>query len=184
MDPIYYYLFAGAGVLFIGLAIYLRIRGKKELAEEHQELQQQILRQPLRSATTANPEMIKLQLQAYERLSILCERLGLTNILGRLNVKDLSAVQLQTAMIQTIKTEFEYNISQQLYVSAAAWDGMKNLKEQNIFILNQLGSMLPAGASGMELSKKIVELLAQDENASLQPIVAALINKEAKQLMG
>lgn len=183
MDPIYYYLFGGAAVLFIGLAIYLRIKGKKELAQEQEELQQQALRQPVRPAATANPDMVRLQLQAYERLTILCERIGLTNLIGKLPVNELSATQLQSAMVQTIKTEFEYNVSQQLYVSPAAWDGIKNLKDQNIYIINQLHAMLPPNASGMDLSKKVVELLSQEENVSLQHIVATLINKEARQLM-
>jgi len=183
MDPIYYYVFGGAAVVFIGLAIYLRIKGKKELVQEQAELQQQALRQPVRLAVTANPDMVRLQLQAYERLTILCERIGLTNLIGKLPVNELSATQLQSAMVQTIKTEFEYNVSQQLYVSPAAWDGIKNLKDQNIYIINQLHAMLPPNASGMDLSKKVVELLSQEENVSLQNIVATLLNKEARQLM-
>ena len=128
--------------------------------------------------------MLRLQLQAYERITILCERIGLNNLLGRLPVTQLSAVELQNLIVQSIKTEFEYNISQQLYVSAPAWDGVKNLKEQNIFIVNELASTLPQGATGVDLSKKIVELLSHDEHVSLQTIVATLINNEAKQLMG
>ena len=185
MDTIYIYLFTGGALAFIILAIYLRNKGKKELLEEQQYYQQeQIVQQTVSPAKSSNPEMIRLQLQAYERLTILCERMGLTNLLGRFSINELTAVQLQSSIIQTIKQEFEYNVSQQLYVSAAAWDGIKNLKDQNIFIINQLAAMLPANAYGMDLSKKIVELLSQDENASLQPIVAALINKEAKLLMG
>jgi hypothetical protein len=86
-------------------------------------------------------------------------------------------------MIQTVETEFEYNVSQQLYVSTAAWDAVKRLKEQNIFIINQLAVMLPANASAKELAGKITEFLASDENASLQQIVSTLINNEAKMLM-
>ncbi len=184
MDTIYIYLFAGGALAFIILAIYLRSKGKKELLEEQQYYQQeQIVQQTVSPPKSSNPEMIRLQLQAYERLTILCERMGLTNLLSRFSINELSATQLQSSIIQTIKQEFEYNVSQQLYVSAAAWDGIKKLKDQNIFIINQLAAMLPANANGMDLSKKIVELLSQDENASLQPIVAALINKEAKLLM-
>jgi hypothetical protein len=43
--------------------------------------------------------------------------------------------------------------------------------------------MLPQEATGLDLSKKIAELLSADENASLQNIVTALLQKEAKQLM-
>lgn len=186
MDPIYIYIFSGGAVAFIALAIYLRIKGKKELLQEQaeQKLQEQQVQQTAaRTTKTANPEMLRLQLQAYERLSILCERMSLTNLLGKFSINELSASQLQSAMIQSIKTEFEYNVSQQLYVSDAAWDGIKNLKDQQIFIINQLAAMLPPAANGMDLSKKIIELISQEEHVSLQPIVATLINNEAKQLM-
>ena len=192
MDTIYYYVFGAAILVFVALAYYLRVKGKKELLEEQRQaaLQEQAVReqqsaapQQPRRTSAANPEMLRLQLQAYERMTILCERIGLNNLLGRLPINQLSATELQNLMIQSIKTEFEYNVSQQLYVSAAAWDGVKNLKEQNIFIINELASTLPAQATGVDLSKKIVQLLSHDEHVSLQNIVSTLINNEAKQLM-
>jgi hypothetical protein len=191
MDPIYYYVFGAGAVVFIALAVYLRIKGKKELLEDRKReaLQQQALEQQQAvqakqtKAPAANPEMVRLQLQAYERMTILCERIGLNNLLGRLPINQLSATELQNLMIQSIKTEFEYNVSQQLYVSQAAWDGIKNLKEQNIFIINELASTLPQGATGADLSKKIIELLSHEDHVSLQNIVSILINHEAKQLM-
>jgi hypothetical protein len=183
MDPIYYYLFGGTLLVFGLLAWYLSNKNKKELMEEAMRQQQAGTVQKNVVRPSQNPEMLRLQLQAYERLIILCDRLDLTNLIGRFQVNQLSATQLQSQLIQTIKTEFEYNVSQQMYVSATAWDAVKNLKEQNIFIINQLAAMLPANANGMDLSKKLVELLAQDENVSLQPIVAGLLNTEARQLM-
>lgn len=183
MDPIYYYLFGGTIVLFGLLAWYLRNKNKQELQEEARRVQQTAAVQPGTFRASQNPEMLRLQLQAYERLIILCERLALTNLIARFQVQELSSGQLQSLLVQTIKTEFEYNVSQQMYVSPTAWDAIKNLKEQNVFIINQIGSMLPPAANGMDFSKKIVELLSQDENVSLQPIVAALLNREARQLM-
>ena len=140
MEPIYYYVFGAAAVVFIALAVYLRIKGKKELLEERKRealeqealKQQQAIRAQQPKAQAANPEMIRLQLQAYERMTILCERIGLTNLLGRLPVNQLSAPELQNLMVQSIKTEFEYNVSQQLDVSQEAWGAIKNQKEQYI----------------------------------------------------
>jgi sortase (surface protein transpeptidase) len=187
MDMTYIYLAIGAAVVFFILGVYLRIKGKKELLEEQATMQasQPVVQQQqaVRNSAPKNPEMVRLQLQAYERLIILVERIGLGNIIGRLSANDLSAQQFQSSLIQNIKQEYEYNVSQQLYVSPTAWDAVKNLKEQNIFIINQIAAMLPANAPAAELNKKIAELLSQDENASLQNIVAALLQKEAKELM-
>jgi hypothetical protein len=187
MNMTYVYLAIGAAVVFFILGVYLRIKGKKELLEEQANMQNLPTvtpqQQVVRSSAPKNPEMVRLQLQAYERLIILVERIGLSNMIGRIPAGNLSAQQLQSSLIQTVKQEFEYNVSQQLYVSATAWDAVKNLKEQNIFIINQIAAMLPANAPAADLNKKIAELLSQDENASLQNIVAALLQKEAKELM-
>jgi hypothetical protein len=130
-----------------------------------------------------NPETLRLKLQAYERLTILAERIGLKNLITRFNNEGFSARQLQGALIDAIKTEFEYNISQQIYVTPQIWEAVNNLKEQNIFIVNQITAALPPTASALDLSKAIVQFLDTDSNASLQAIVLQAISYEAKQLM-
>jgi hypothetical protein len=187
MDTIYYYLFGGAAVIFIGLGWYLRVKGRKELQQEAELEVSQLPVNPVAGnqvrKAPANPEMVRLQLQAYERLIILTERLGLLNLLSRFDVNTANAAQMQHQLIQTMRSEFEYNVSQQLYVSSQAWDAVSNLKEQNIFIINQLAAMVKPEAPALELGQKIAELLAADENASLQPVVSALLRREAKELM-
>lgn len=187
MDPIYYYLFGATAVLFIGLGWYLRVKGRKELQQQTELEARQMQNNPAVHNTVrksyGNPEMLRLQLQAYERLIILTERMGLQNLLSRFDVNNTNAAQMQQQLIQTIRSEFEYNVSQQLYVSTTAWDAVSNLKEQNIFIINQLSAMISPDAPALELGKKVAELLAADENASLQPVVATLLRKEAKELM-
>jgi hypothetical protein len=187
MDAIYYYLFGATALLFIALAWYLRVKGRKELQQQAELEAQQMQSNPVVQNTvrkpSANPEMLRLQLQAYERLIILTERIGLQNLLSRIDVNNTNAAQMQQLLIQTIRSEFEYNVSQQLYVSAKAWDAVSNLKEQNIFIINQLSAMIAPDAPAIELGKKVAELLAADENASLQPVVSSLLRKEAKELI-
>ncbi|MFY7878654.1 MAG: hypothetical protein ACOVP6_01175 [Lacibacter sp.] len=180
-NAILIYIVIGGVILFGALAWYLRVVGRKELLEEAR-------RQTETPVTTAaptklNPEMTRLQLQAYERLIILCDRIGLQNLVNRFSLADMSAAQLQNTLVQTIKTEFEYNISQQLYVSPTAWDAVKNLKEQNIFIINQVTSMLPSDASGLDLGKNLLTLLSEDEHASLQQIVTTLLNNDVRKIL-
>lgn len=187
MDAIYYYLFGATAIIFIALGWYLRVKGRKELQQQAElEVKQAqnnpVVQQPVRKPSS-NPEMVRLQLQAYERLIILTERLGLQNLLSRFDVNSATSAQMQQLLIQTIRSEFEYNVSQQLYVSTQAWEAVSNLKEQNIFIINQLATMVKPDSPALELGQKIAELLAADENASLQPIVASLLRKEAKELM-
>jgi hypothetical protein len=74
-------------------------------------------------------------------------------------------------------------MSQQIYVSPEVWRAVNNLKEQNIYIINQLAATLPENASGMDLNKHIIDYLINNSNASLHHIVLEAINYEAKKLM-
>ena len=124
-----------------------------------------------------------LQLQAYERLVILTERVALPNIVSRANQPGLTAREMQLLMLESIKQEFEYNSSQQIYVSPVAWQAVNNLKEQNMLIINQIAQTLPADARGFDLGKRIMEvIIAQDKNA-LHSIVFEALNYEARKLM-
>ena len=70
-----------------------------------------------KSASSQNLSSKQIQLQAYERLTLLTDRIALPNLVARLNDSNLSAKEMQMLLIQTIKQEYEYNITQQIYVS-------------------------------------------------------------------
>jgi len=124
-----------------------------------------------------------LQLQAYERLVVLAERIALPNLVSRVNQGGMSAKEMQLMLLESIKQEFEYNSSQQIYVSPVAWQAVNNLKEQNMLIINQVAQVLPADAKGIDLNKTIMEIiLAQNKNA-LHTIVLDALNFEARKLM-
>lgn len=179
------YLIIGTLVFAFLLGWYMKVQGRKELEAEQKAAQAEaaaINAQPKPFGST-NSEIRRLQLQAYERCIILCERMAFASLLDRSNYRSSSAIQLKNELAQLIKQEYEYNLSQQLYVSPTAWDGLNKLKEQQIFIIHQIGNMLPENASGQDMAAKIMELLSHDENASLQPIVANLLRSEARQLM-
>ncbi len=132
-------------------------------------------------ANDANTKL--MQLQAYERLVLLVERIALPNLIARLNTPGISAREAQVLLTQTIKQEFEHNITQQIYVSADAWKAVKNLKDQNIYIINQLANNLPPNASGVDLNKLLLEYLMTDKNGNLYEVASEIISHEAKQVL-
>jgi hypothetical protein len=83
--------------------------------------------------------------------------------------------------LQTIRSEYEHNVSQQIYVSANMWKAIGDLRDQNIFIINQLAANLPNHAKAVELSKQLLEYVA-NPNADLSLIVLDALQFEAKQL--
>lgn len=130
-----------------------------------------------------NFNAVPLQLQAYERLVLLTERISLPNIISRITQPNLSAKEMQLHLIETIKQEFEYNATQQIYVSPISWDAVRNLRDQNMLIINQIAGLLPAEATGNELAKKLLDVIMQQQDAALHTIVLNALNFEAKKLM-
>src|SRR6185436_3794113 len=59
-----------------------------------------------------------LQLQAYERLVMLAERIAIPSLISRATQQHqgLNAKQMQLLLIESIKQEYEYNTTQQIYV--------------------------------------------------------------------
>lgn len=132
---------------------------------------------------TQDPGARQLQWQAYERLLLLTDRIAIPNLVQRAGQSGLSARDMQALLTQTIRQEFEHNITQQMYVSPEAWDVIRNYKEQNLLIINQIASFLPETATGADLSRHLLDLLVQNPKASLQQIVSEALSFEAKKLM-
>jgi hypothetical protein len=140
-------------------------------------------RQNTRRDNAQQEDYKKLQLQAYERLTLLVDRIALPNLLSRVNVPGASVRDLQMLLTRTIKEEFEYNITQQVYVSTDAWSAVKNLKEQNMLVVNQFANALPPNATGLDLTKVILEYLMYDQKGTLHELVSEVLSYEAKKLL-
>jgi len=123
------------------------------------------------------------KLQAYERLLLLADRISLPNLINRCNQPGLNVREMQSLLVQTIRQEFDHNITQQMYVSPEAWDAIRNLKEQNLLIINQVSAFLPQTASGQDLNKNLLEMVMQNPKASLHHIVSDALSYEAKKIM-
>ena len=124
-----------------------------------------------------------LQLQAYERLVLLCERISLPSLISRVSQPGLSAREMQVFLNETIKQEYEYNISQQVYVSTLAWDAVRNLRDQSMLIINQISTMLPVDAKSGDLNKQLLEVIINQQDKALHNMVLDTLNFEAKQLL-
>ena len=126
---------------------------------------------------------VPLQLQAYERLVLLVERISLPNLVGRMNHPQLSARELQVLLLENIKQEFEYNTSQQIYVSQTAWEAVRNLRDQSLLIINTIARTLSPEASAKDLNKGILEAIMSQENAALHTLALTTVSDEAKKIM-
>lgn len=131
-----------------------------------------------------NNEAIKLKLQAFERLTLFAERAGLKNLVAReaAAMDSSSAASFHQALVSTLKNEYEYNASQQIYVSPQVWAAVTRLKDQNIYVLNQLAATLPHNASAFDLSKVVLEY-SMTEKAELNTVVLDALKYEVKSVL-
>jgi hypothetical protein len=129
-----------------------------------------------------NNEAMKLQMQALERLTLFADRISLKSMVSRTPYGNMTVVDLQLALLDTIRSEFEYNVSQQVYVSMDMWKAICNLKDQNAYIINQLAAALPSQASGIELSKRLLEYESTNQ-ADISTIVKDALQYEAKKIL-
>jgi hypothetical protein len=125
-----------------------------------------------RRSLNLKAENIKLvtpiKLQAYERLVILMERMTPNSLIFRVTKPGISASQLKVDLIQDIQSEFNHNVSQQIYVSPQTWQMVRIAKEEMINIINTAYSQLGANAVGLDLSKAIFETMIQMESIPTQ----------------
>jgi hypothetical protein len=140
------------------------------------------MKDEIRERLGINNEVLKLRLQALERFTLYADRSSLKNLITRTSAAGMTVVDLQLALLETLRTEYEYNVSQQIYISPDMWKAIGNLKEQNIFIINQIAATLPSEANAIELSKRILEYVAST-NAELNTLVLSALQFEAKKLL-
>jgi hypothetical protein len=66
-------------------------------------------------------QALPLRLQAYERLSLLLERINPTKLLIRVTPISENKNDYADYLIASIDQEFEHNLTQQIYVSSSCW---------------------------------------------------------------
>ena len=156
-------------VLVLGMMFYLMTEFKT-------------LKSEVNAKRPAEADNSLLRLQAYERLTLLTDRISLKNLVTRLHDTHFSAKELAAGLIETIRIEFEHNITQQNYVNSEVWKAVTNLKEQNIYIINELTASLPPQATALDCSRTILQYTTT-ENAELSAIVLSAIQYEVKKLI-
>ena len=131
---------------FFSIKFFIQNEQKKQLLE---------LKQNSRSV------IAPLRLQAYERMALLLERIDLNRLVVKMNNPELNAMQFQILLTSTIRSEFEHNLSQQIYFSMDLWNLIKTAEETTINIVNQSAAQLSADTPSIELAKLILMRVAE-----------------------
>lgn len=158
--------------LIVFFAAYFVLRKMLENEREQQKLE---------IRKEKSKEFTPLRLQAYERLILFMERVAPTNLVMRTQKKGMSARYLQLELIKTIRTEYEHNITQQLYVSSNTWKVVTSAKEEMLKFVNLAASNMPEDATGEELAKLLIEKTAEVQNLPTT-VAVEYIKKEVRRM--
>lgn len=102
-----------------------------------------------------------IQMQAYERLILLLERINPERLVFRSSKPGMSARILQSDIKKVIRDEFDHNLTQQLYISTDAWEAVKAAKEEVLNILDLAAEQVHRDANALEFSRAILEVSAK-----------------------
>lgn len=144
-------------------------------------LQQQLQQQQVQQRLAQQERSFPLRLQAYERLTLLCERLALPNLLLRLRPDGFTVAEYQVALLMNIQEEFEHNLTQQVYISDQLWQILKIARDDSVNMVALAAAALEPRAEGRLLGEKIMGLLEQRGTTAVDTALQA-IKKEAATL--
>lgn len=122
---------------------------------------------------TLSEEVRLRKAQACERLLLLVHRSEFSSMLFRVIAPQMTVSDLQAALSQTLRSEWEYNAVQQLYVSDAVWNAIEEFIEaQRLQIHRQSLECSPD-----EQAQALATLLLADSELEQEMV------KKAKQLI-
>jgi hypothetical protein len=139
-----------SGAVLLTTIFFLRREASKEVMNMKAELKKQ-----------RQEYFLPSRVEAYQRAILLMERIHPNSLVMRLHNPGLPAKALQAEFLKAIREEYDHNVAQQLFVSPQGWQMVKNSKEETVKIINIAGNQMLATSTGIDLSAKIFELVAE-----------------------
>lgn len=121
-----------------------------------------------------------VRMQAYERIVVYLERITISNMIMRIHKTGMSSKLLHSEMIKSIRSEYDHNIAQQIYMSNASWELVKSAKEEMIKLVNTAAHKVNDNADGVELCKVLLDVTMNVEKLPTQ-IALDYVKKEIRQ---
>jgi hypothetical protein len=126
---------------------------------------------------------LPLRLQAYERLLLLCERISIPNLVGRLRTEGSSASDLRMAMLIAINQEFEHNVTQQIYVSESLWKILLMARDNTANAVDIVAQKLDKTATSEQFISGMGAFLNEQNGSDSIAMAQNAIRQEAASLV-
>lgn len=158
--------------LVVFLASYLILKKMISLEESKRKIDLALKNQQL---------ITPIKLQAYERLTLFLERISPDNLIMRSNVHKKTTKQLQSELLGIIRSEYDHNLSQQIYISAQAWNIIKSAKENTIKFINHTCDQMKPDDPGINFSQKLLKNMVNLESLPSK-VAIEFLKKEIRQV--
>ncbi len=80
---------------------------------------------------------LPIRLQAYERMALFLERIAIPSLVVRVSPKSADKNAYEQLLIKSIETEFDHNLSQQIYMTDECWNIIKAAKSATIQMIRK-----------------------------------------------
>lgn len=123
-----------------------------------------------------------VKIQAYERIVIFLERIHPNTLVVRVNKHGMTAQVLHQELIKAIKSEYDHNLSQQIYMSHNAWELVKNSKEEVLKLINISATKVPHDANSNDLAMMVLNITSNLDKRLPSEIALEYVKKEISQI--
>ena len=127
-------------------------------------------------------EISQVRLRAYERLAILLERTEPEHILTNTDLSGMTIQELQKRLLQTVRLEFDHNLSQQIYVSDETWSKIIGARDEMGAFISAMAMQLPPESTAMDYAKVLMTAYRNNGETPHQMALDAL-KDEARGLL-
>ena len=163
-------------LIFAALAYLIYTLTKKYFDQQSNARAAEIQQQRLQAT-------LPLRLQAYERLLLLCERISIPNLVGRLRTEGSSSSDLRMAMLMAIKQEFEHNVTQQIYVSESLWKILLMARDNTANVVDIVAQKLDKNATSEAFIGEMSTFLTEQSSVDSIAMAQSAIRQEAASLI-
>lgn len=165
------YIILGISVLAILILFIFRLKNQGENENEIVNFQEH----------KGRGVNINLKMQAYERLTIFLERTDPFRLLSMINKKEKNIEKIELYIIQTLLSEFEYNISQQVYISDVLWNLIVASKNKNISLISSVKNSLKKNANGADFFNAL-KLVLENQETTPSKVALVYLKKEVRSI--
>ncbi len=154
------FIFAFVILIIAGIFYYLLDRFfKEENARREYKLQK-----------SYQKNIMPQKWHAYERVALFLERIKPTSLGQRVSA-DGSKSQYELALLQNIQTEYEHNLSQQIYVNPETWKIIYSTKNATQNYIRECSIAVGEEGTAADLQEEIIRRSAKEGSPSAKAML-------------